>query len=232
MEDSTYNFMDDPIYKLRVLFSWRFITWVLVILHIVISAFFYFKWVSNCAVFAEHNYNTVWYSLTLNMPDFYWNILLSLILITSRALDFTTTKSQNKFFYFMLIMVAINIWVGYTYVNYIKDASDILFITFPFTVLVSIALFFIGFFILIFKYDKAPNKKIALFQILLSLGTKFIIWIPLVYLSRSYNADGYFIFLCLFSFFCVAISIGLNILTHVYNKRNTNLDNQTLVANE
>lgn len=214
--------MEDPIYKLRFLLSWSYATCALVILYVLIRAFFYFHLVWSYIALDAYPTSVAWHSAIPYMSDFYYNIFLSLILITSRALDFTTTKSQIKFFYFMLVLLFLNIITGFNYFNDVRHGEDILFIMFPLELLLSFVLCCIGFGMGAMQYEYAGNKKIALAQILLSVSVKIFIWMPIILIisnASSYQANHEYRPWVGFSLLYVATVIVFSVLVHVYYVR-------------
>lgn len=216
--------MEKASNKLHIFFFWPCITWMLVFLHALISMFFYFRWVSNCAADAALNDGLSWHPTSFDLSDFYQAFVLSLLLISSRVLDFTTKRFQIVGFCFTLILIFLSIILGLTYSGDPQHGGDVFAYGFyPLVILSTLLLFSFGLGNF-FAEDRAQSgKKIIILQLVLSIAAKVIIWLPIIYYHKLP-----FQLMATISFLYVAAVIVFSVLAHVYYKKRSN--NQSLAT--
>lgn len=177
---------------LRVIFSWPCIAWVLVIVHALINTLFYLRWVSVCAAQAADPNGGQWNPITFDPATFYLIMLPSLLLITARALDFTTKPFQMVWLMFTLALIFLSILLGASYSGDPQHGDDALAYGFLPLILLSTILFF-GFALGNFFMAYAQTgRKILFLQLLFSMVTKIVIVLPIfvsviLYFSVSFT---------------------------------------------
>lgn len=168
---------------------WSVASWLIILLHGLLITWYYFT---------EYN----------DFSRYFPAILLTLILVITRAFDFTTKELQKFTFFATLILITITTLLGWG--DYKRaDATTMLI----FTSTVCTGLFFgIAFAV---KHLQRLKNKTGLRQFILSIVIKCVVWIPVLMPHKPWDSISDFSFILavylviFFSIFCISGIMGL-----------------------